>query len=134
MVRLRGLKHPLLHGSYLKQRQALERRVRQEGGKLPSSAADALHPKGGGVAGGGGAGSRRMLGTRRETMMADMGLAAAPVEGAGKAAEALADGEPTAQVRGRAAGGRWDRVRGRVIQWGLLSLGVHPCSGHLPPA
>ena len=102
MVRLRGLKHPLLHGTYLKQRQALERRVRQEGGTLPSSATgNALL---GGRGGRGGASSRRMLGTRRETMLAGMGLAAAPPEGGAGRSEASAEGEPSAQVRGGVSG------------------------------
>ena len=101
MVRLRGLKHPLLHGTYLKQRQALERRVRQEGGTLPSSSATGNALLVGRV---GGASSRRMLGTRRETMLADMGLAAVPPEGGAGRSEASAEGEPSAQVRGGVSG------------------------------
>ncbi|GAX78758.1 hypothetical protein CEUSTIGMA_g6195.t1 [Chlamydomonas eustigma] len=87
MVRLRSLRHPLLYGSYLKQKQALEKRVRQEGGSidksLMGSQASAARSKG----------SHRMLSTRRENMFADSGLTA-PKDGKGTAAGA---GELTAQ-------------------------------------
>lgn len=88
MIRLRSLRHPLLYGAYLREKQSLEQRVHQEGGTIPAL--------------GGGPGSqksaasptRRLLGNRREVMLAQSGLLA-PGSASGKAKD---DGQPSAQV------------------------------------
>ena len=92
MVRLRALRHPLLYGDHLKQRQVLERQAAMEGSRSSS---------GGGGAGAGAAAKKgrsgARLSNRRDAMMKDAGLNA-PAQGPG-------EGETTAQVRqGRVEG------------------------------
>ncbi len=74
-IRLRGLRHPLLYGEYLLQKEALERAVRMSPGGGGGGASSG--------GGGGGGGRRRMLSNRKEMMLRQSGLGGGGESGSG---------------------------------------------------
>ncbi|GLC37921.1 hypothetical protein PLESTF_000610400 [Pleodorina starrii] len=72
-VRLRGLRHPLLYGEYLTQKESLERVVRMSP-SAPAANASLTAASASTTSGGGGGSRRRLLGTRKEVLLRRSGF------------------------------------------------------------
>ncbi|GIL91154.1 hypothetical protein Vretifemale_18815, partial [Volvox reticuliferus] len=87
-VRLRGLRHPLLYGEYLTEKESLERLVRMNPTPAtPSGVSPSLPPSSGTAGGGGGASRRRLLSTRKEVMLRKAGSGSESRSGSGSDSE-----------------------------------------------
>lgn len=91
-IRLRGLRHPLLYGEYLLQKEALERAVRMSPGGGGGGASSG--------GGGGGGGRRRMLSNRKEMMLRQAGLGGGGEGGSGSdGSDSGEDDSPQVDIR-----------------------------------